>query len=96
MLQQKILYEGNASGLFKYDAFLLFMEGKGLRIPYRDEPLYRKDLYVIEPATTLSYAARKRMVPRNLDIWYVTITLSGYGVEEVEKNLGTFISKQKP
>ena len=96
MLQQKILYQGNASGLFRYDAFLLFMEGKGLRIPYCDTPVYRKELYIIEPATTISYEARKRMVPRNLDLWSVTVTLSGYGVEEVEKNLETLSSKQKP
>ena len=96
MLQHKILYQGNASGLFRYDAFLLFMEGKGLRIPYCDTPVYRKELYIIEPATTLSYTARKRMVPRNLDLWHVTITLSGYGIEEVEKSLCSLFSEQKP
>ena len=96
MLQQKILYEGNSDGIFRYDAFQLFMQGRGLRIPYCDTPVYRKELYIIEPATTLSYTARKRMVPRNLDLWHVTITLSGYGIEEVEKSLCSLFSEQKP
>ncbi|MDO8511092.1 MAG: hypothetical protein Q7S55_02910, partial [Nanoarchaeota archaeon] len=64
MWQQKIIYSGNASESVSYDAFQLFMEGKGLRIAYRDTSVYKKDLYVIEPATTLTYTARKRMVPR--------------------------------
>ncbi|MBI2125637.1 hypothetical protein HYV87_04945 [Candidatus Woesearchaeota archaeon] len=87
MWQQKILYEGNASGIFRYDAFQLFMEGKGLRIPYRDTPIYKEELFVIEPATTLTYTARKRMIPRDLDVWHVVVKLSGYGVGEVERNL---------
>ncbi|HLD79431.1 MAG TPA: hypothetical protein VJA18_02630 [Candidatus Nanoarchaeia archaeon] len=95
MWQQKIIYQGNASGIFRYEAFLSFMEGKALRIQYRNKPIYRKELYIVEPATTLTYTARKRMVPRNLDLWHVTITLSGYGVDEVEKNLATLISEQK-
>ena len=96
MWQQKILYQGNSDGVFRYDAFQLFMQDKGLRIPYQDTPVYKKDLYVIEPATTLTYTARKRMVPRGLDLWYMTVALSGYGVEEVEKSLSALISEQKP
>ena len=96
MWQQKIIYKGNASGLVSYGAFQLFMEGKGLRIVYRETPVYKKDLYVIEPATTLTYTARKRIVPRDLDLWSVTLTLSGYGVGDVEKNLRDLISEQKP
>ncbi len=87
MWEQKVLYTGNSSGLLDYDAFLQFMKGKGLHIPYRNNPLFRKEIYVIEPATTLIYTARKRMVPKGLDLWAVTVTLSGYGVSEVEKIL---------
>jgi len=96
MWQQKILYQGNSDGVFRYDAFQLFMQDKGLQIPYLDTPVYRKELFVIEPATTLTYSARKRMVPRGLDLWHATITLSGYGIEDVEKNLRDLISEQKP
>ena len=45
--------------ILDYDAFLQFMKGKGLHIPYRNNPLFRKEIYVIEPATTLIYTARK-------------------------------------
>lgn len=96
MWQQKILYQGNASETLKYETFLLSMEGKGIRIMYRDIPVYKKDLYIIEPATTLTYTARKRMVPRGLDLWHATVALSGYGVEEVEKYLHDLVSEQKP
>ena len=95
MLDQKLLYEGDSSGIFRYDAFQLFMKDKGLRIPYRDLPVYKKDIYIIEPATTLIYKARKRIIPRGLDLWHVMVTLSGYVVEEVGENLTTLISKQK-
>lgn len=95
MRQQKILYEGNSDGIFRYDAFQLFMQDKGLCIHYRDMPVYKNDIYVVEPATTLIYKARKRIVPRDLDLWHVKVTLSGYGVEEVESNLSKLISEQK-
>lgn len=95
MLERKILYEGNSSGVFKYDTFQMFMKDKGIRIPYRNLLVYRKDIYFIEPATTLIYKARKRIVPRSLDLWHVTVTLSGHGIEEVERNLLARISEQK-
>lgn len=87
MWEQKVLYAGNSYGLLDYDEFLQFMKGKGLRIPYRNNPLCRKEIYVVEPATTLIYTARKRMIPKGLDLWAVTVTLSGYGVSQVERIL---------
>lgn len=95
MWQQKIIYEGNSDGIFTYDAFQQLMKDRGLRIPYEDLPAYKKVIYVLEPATVLVYAAKKRIVPRGLDLWHTVITLSGYGVEEVEKNLQEIISEQK-
>jgi len=95
MWQQKVLYDGNASEECKYDPFRRFMEGKGLRIGYRNTSVCKKDLYIIGPATTLTYTTRRRMVPRDLDLWHVTITISGYAVEEVEKDLQKLISEQK-
>lgn len=81
--------------MFRYDTFQVFMKDKGIRIPYRDLPVYRKDIYVVESATTIIYKARKRIVPRGLDLWHVTVTLSGHKIEEAEENLKTFISEQK-
>lgn len=87
MWEQKVLYDENSFGSLDYGAFLRFMKGKGLRIPYRNNTLCRKEIYVIEPATTLIYTARKRIVPKGLDLWSVTVTLSGYGVSEIERIL---------
>ncbi|MEK6939258.1 MAG: hypothetical protein AABX31_00875 [Nanoarchaeota archaeon] len=87
MWQQKVIYEGAPSGLFQYEVFLGFMKGKGLHIPYENTPLRKTELYVIEPATTLTYRAWKRVIPRRMDIWEVKVTLSGYGIVEVEQKL---------
>ncbi len=87
MWQQKVLYEGSASGLFRYDAFLIFMGGKGLHIHYDPTALRRMEQYIIEPATTLTYKTWKRVIPRGIEIWDVKVTLSGYGVSEVEQKL---------
>lgn len=92
----KKIYEGNSEGIFVSDIFQQIMKEQGLRVFYLDLPVYKKDIYILEPATTLVYAARKRIVPRGLDLWHITVTLSGYGVEEVEKNLQRIISEQKP
>lgn len=94
MWQRKILYQGNSCGIFQYDAFLLAMI-KHQRLPLDNTPLYRMDIFVIEPNVSLFYTARKRLVPRGLDLWTVTVALSGYAVEEVEKNLVALISEQK-
>ena len=87
MQQPKIFYQGNSSGVFSYETFQDFMKNKGLRIPYQDFAVYKKDIYIVEPSTTIIYEARKRIVPRNLDLWHVTITLWGHGREEVESKL---------
>jgi hypothetical protein len=50
---------------------------------------------MVEPNSTLIYTASKRLVPRSLDLWTVTVALSGYAVEEVGKNLTALISEQK-
>ena len=94
MWQQKVIYEGNSSGLFQYEAFVGFMKGKGLHIPYEDTPLRKTELYVIEPATTLTYRTWKRVIPRGMDLWDVKITLSGYGVGEVEEKLNAFFTPE--
>lgn len=87
MFEQAILYRGCSSGIFEYQTFVQFMEGKGQKISLENDSLYRMEIYVLEPATTLIYSARKRIVPRELDLWSVTISLSGYGVETVKKRL---------
>ncbi|MEK6809726.1 MAG: hypothetical protein AABY40_03560 [Nanoarchaeota archaeon] len=96
MWQQKILYRGNASETVKPHNFQLLMEGKGVRIAYLDSKVCKEDLYIIEPATTLKYTARRRMVPCGLDLWHITVTLSGYHIYEVEKSLETLVFEQKP
>ena len=92
MWQQTIFYQGNSSGLFQYDAFVGFMKGKGLHLPYENTPLRKTEQYVIEPATTLTYRTWKRVVPRGMDLWEVRVTLSGYGVAEVEEKLHSFFT----
>lgn len=87
MVEQAILYQGCSSGIFEYEAFVQFMEGRGPRIPMENDSLRRMEIYVLEPATTLIYTARKRIIPRGPDLWSVTVSLSGYGVEEVEKRI---------
>lgn len=96
MVEQSILYQGCSSGIYEYGTFVQFMHGRGQRISVENDSLYRMEMYVLEPATTLLYSARKRIVPRGLDLWSVTVSLSGYGVETVEKMILESIFKQKP
>ncbi len=87
MIEQLILYQGCSSGLFEYETFVQFMEGRGQRIPMENDSLQRMEIYVLEPATTLIYRARKRIVPRGLDLWSVAVSISGYGVGDVERRI---------
>lgn len=91
MWQQKIIYQGDPSGLFRYETFLQFMRNRGQYLfyenPGENRSLRKTEFYVIEPATTLTYKTWKRVVPRGIDIWEVRVTLSGYGILEVEQKL---------
>jgi len=84
-MARKILYQGDSSGLFQYDAFIQFMDNKGRRITYENEPLQRMDLYETGPATVLIYLARKRIIPRGMDLWGVTVSVHGSDIEGMEK-----------
>lgn len=96
MWQQKIIYEGNSSGLFCYGTFVQFMHKKGQHLASEITPLRKTEIYILQPATTLMYQTWKRVIPRGMDIWDVRVILFGYGIEEVEKNLQDLISEQKP
>ena len=71
--------------MFRYDTFVQFMEGKGRRVTYEHSPLQRMDLYETGPATVLMYFVRKRITPRGMDLWNVTVSVHGSDVEGVEK-----------
>ncbi|MEK6900222.1 MAG: hypothetical protein AABX05_03800 [Nanoarchaeota archaeon] len=92
MLERKLFYDGNSEGFIRYHDLLELMKGKGQRIPMRCTSVYRKEIYVIEPATTMIYKARKRIVPKGLDLWHVKVELSGYRVVEVEEKLRSWFS----
>lgn len=87
MWQQKMLYEGDSSGLFRYETFVQFMRVKGQHLASESMSLRKTEIYVLEPATTLIYQTWKRVIPRGIDMWDARVTLSGYGVDEVEGKL---------
>ena len=92
MWQQKILYQGKASGLFEHEHFLAYMAGKGHHIPQENTPLRKMEMYVLEANSRLIYESWKRVVPRGLGLTEARITLMGYDLEKAEEKLGSLFT----